>query len=1329
MKKETGWVTTAAITAAAVLGFSHFSSPPPPSSTSGQTQTRQTVAKARPSKESSQPKLRYACEEIEKRLERFIPAKGGPVPGSCVDSGAVPNLPSTENQNPDLHFLIATLPDPVHTHFSLLFDRSVEAIQQAAQDQGYDYDSSWLPWIAETHEYSRLQDQLLSDDLNEWQEQQPGIMVFRKSLSGREVPYHQGLIVFVVGEFPTGGINEEQFQNAIKWITALRPQGTQHSLRLLSPFFSGSFPSLLKLLSNPTVTAFIQENTKSIAVPAGLKADEMRPVEIISGSATSAESIKAFVQQLSPGIRFRSLLENDDVATDRYCQYLDAQGYDPAKLAIVSEDETAYGTINTQSTSTDLNKANPDTANVLLPHCNYIDNKRTPHGPLYFYYPRDIASLRSAYEQQSIFSSGKQSDQANAPRTALQEDLSEPGKSEQDTVQTYGGNQTPLSQESTLYEMTNLLKAHQVEFIILRSSNPLDQIFLVRFLRRAYPNGRIVISGSDLLFRRSPESANFRGIMVLSTFPLFSWQQDWTYWPNPYSSHSHRAFTMEGAQGLYLAGRFLVDGEDQTVYDNAPLAINHSNIIIQDYGPPSWLLCPCDCPAKMFCEPGTRPPTWLSVVGNGQFWPVAALDENTLYRQLKTGRRIRPENIDPIPGVSPRAITGAQCQAVFLTLPLPMRICLLLSFLWAGWHFYCCYRGSQTASPRCLAYFSPMPLRRQRILIFIGSLVLALWVVILTTFTGIFSPGGAPFFHPGRLALFYILLFLLSLAALIASHRVCRSPSQVTKEEERLDGIETLRKDLKEARQRAAARKHDLNRLKQRDTDLEKAEQIRLEFHHSRDKVKKLKREIKELRWNAWKRRAFKSLKMARPSIAWFICLVLALLGVFYRFITLRLSPGARVFSYWRSVNLLTGVSPLMPFLLLTAGMYGWFWFTLRGFALFNHDRPQLPRLCALLPALPMFSREKAGRPIEKAATPLSCPYLMHLVIMLFFLIAGFVAFAAAEDFAVRGLGNIDYGRIFFVWLNICVAVTLADAWQMLTTWSRLRQLLVYLDRLPLRRTLDALKGFSWGTVWKMGGNVLEQRYRLLSRQIESLRHLQNSLKELPAAAPGLDFSAQVEDCQQAILPFTEWFSHHHNDPELCDTTEFAKIQEKLARLAGLTMNTILLPAWHGEKQSLILDYSRPAAEDVESSGTHPAASLPEHVRAAEEFFLLPYLGFIQNILGRIRTMVFGMVCLFLGATLSVASYPFDPRPVLSAIFLIVFVVVGAAVFFVYAEMHRDSTLSHITNTNPGELGVDFWMKLVAFGAGPLLALLTALFPEIANFIGSWLQPSVEAIK
>ena len=105
------------------------------------------------------------------------------------------------------------------------------------------------------------------------------------------------------------------------------------------------------------------------------------------------------------------------------------------------------------------------------------------------------------------------------------------------------------------------------------------------------------------------------------------------------------------------------------------------------------------------------------------------------------------------------------------------------------------------------------------------------------------------------------------------------------------------------------------------------------------------------------------------------------------------------------------------------------------------------------------------------------------------------------------------------------------------------------------------------------------------------------------------------------------------------------------------------------------------------------------------------------------------MLFLFVATTLSVACYPFDPRPALSGMFLGVFVVIAAIVSFVYAEMHRDATLSHITNTNPGELGIDFWVKVITFGVWPVLGLLTALFPQITTFVTSWLQPGVQAIK
>ena len=69
------------------------------------------------------------------------------------------------------------------------------------------------------------------------------------------------------------------------------------------------------------------------------------------------------------------------------------------------------------------------------------------------------------------------------------------------------------------------------------------------------------------------------------------------------------------------------------------------------------------------------------------------------------------------------------------------------------------------------------------------------------------------------------------------------------------------------------------------------------------------------------------------------------------------------------------------------------------------------------------------------------------------------------------------------------------------------------------------------------------------------------------------------------------------------------------------------------------------------------------------------------------------------------------------------------AVITVYAGMNRDATLSHITNTPPGELGGQFWLQLISFGIGPLVGLLTTLFPSIPEFATSWLQPSVQALK
>jgi hypothetical protein len=444
--------------------------------------------------------------------------------------------------------------------------------------------------------------------------------------------------------------------------------------------------------------------------------------------------------------------------------------------------------------------------------------------------------------------------------------------------------------------------------------------------------------------------------------------------------------------------------------------------------------------------------------------------------------------------------------------------------------------------------------------------------------------------------------------------------------------------------------------------------------------------------------------------------------------------------AYWRSAHLLSGVSPLLPQLLLIAGMYLWFWFCLRGLALFGEDRPQLPKLDSLpldpetsKPLMPMFSQEDAAQPLEAESIPLGTNYVR--LILPVTLCGTIIVFRLIlEDHAVQTIGERLFGIMMFFWLSLCIAIILADTVQLWITWRKLRPLLVYLDRLPLRRTLGSLRRLCWGSVWEVSGNTLEERYRVISRQLESLRHLQNFINEgLPHNAPTFDkLTAKIKGCLDKALLFARWYVKSGNPCN--DTKPMELFQEELAATAGLVMTVVLLPAWHRETGSLIsnvtdADGKADAKEEGGAGSPLLPQSVPACVRAAEEFFVLPYLGFIQNILGRIRTMIMGSLFLFVAATFAVSSYPFDPLPVLGGVFLAVFLITGGTIIIVYAGMNRDATLSHITNTLPGELGGQFWLQLITFGIGPLVGLLTTLFPSITDFVTSWLQPSVQALK
>jgi len=1283
MKQELAWGTAAAMAIVAAVGISTQSGKAPASA--GGRSGEQVVA-ASGSARSSNRSVREQgvepqCSDLVSLLGHFFLNQKITGPANCYTAPVTPSPLGSEFQT---NFVIATVPDPLHTHLSLLFDRFAEAIQQGAMDEGYEYDSSWLPWDTDEPSLALLKDQDDADERKSKRENQPGILVFRGTKPDAS-PYSRALIVFIVGEESTRGIHRAQFQNAVAWIQALQQPGDKRaSVAILGPAFSGSFPSLTDLLAKTS-------GMDKLNGGAGFS--------IYSGSASGRAAGEAFAK--ASGVEFRSFVRDDSTALDLVCRYFGGSPATPLeRVAILSEDETAYGSIVARKSfalpgaekQASTKKADQDRAAPVI-----SVRSEVCQGATNIYYPRDISTLRAAYQTQSMFSSAQAQLNQDAQRKSLPTDLADTGKQMHDTVRTYAGNQTPLSQEAELLGIVDVLRAHRAQYVILRSSNTLDPLFLANFLRRDYPEARVVIMNSDLLFQRGQDAMALSGVMTLSTYPLFSWAREWTALP-PYDVHSHRVFPENNTEGAYIASRMLLqalrrpadgpaplnckladkdlpsdqqeifappvqcqvseEGAQNVSAGNGDTGSHHASYApLPDYAPPFWTGAGA-CGASPATE--CRPAVWLSVITRNGTWPLAALNDDSLSNAV-------PKVTLPLAKLD----AGRRWPGT----PRSTKLWLVALCGFAVFHFLCCWYASYTAKPAFRAHFATAG-PRHTVLVLIGSYLIALMTLLMGWGCGIFSTvDGPPFARPAVWAA-VVFVWLASGSAVVANIVATR----------------------------------------------------------------RLSRQAGSGPGGAFPM-AVPIIVFAALTGAFFLCWVWPINGV--------LLLANRAFVYWRSMNLTSGVSPIVPFLSLSAGLYVWFWYALHGLALFGIDSPRLPGRANLLVKLPssnaqdrlqylplsMFSQEDAAAPVERVAKPLAWDYVIAMIIL--FAVTEILLFGFTHGVPIRSLGATratPYTSIFCIGLGLYCSLILCEAWQVWRTWSGARQLLVFLDRLALRRTLSALRGFSWGSVWKMSGNVLDVRYKLLSRQLECLTHLHNSLRLFqPTTAEEKEAFAGIPACQTSVnqgraagMKFAKWYSKYYRDPRASDLSDFKDFQEQIAETTGVVLSELLLPASRLEERSLIqLDPDDKRKEEHND----PPPSKIELIRNAEELVCLTYLGYAQNLLGRVRTIVLGGVCLFIALTVAVSSYPFDPRTLLSGILLFLFVILGGTVIFVYADMHRDATLSHVTQTTPGELGTEFWFKVVGYGAAPLLGLMTQVFPEWTGILFSWLQPGLSSLK
>jgi hypothetical protein len=314
MKQNAGLI--AALTV--FLAFFGMSNLPKSTPSSGGTETKTKTNAPKNRNKNGQPENYAACEEIRHRLQPLVnqpTLDDWHLPDSCYSVKKAPTSSKPMSVSPGLHFVIATAPNPISTHLPLLFDRAIEIIHQAAQDDNYSYDSSWFPWDEAAKEYPLLGDQQTSDEAQKIQQTQPGVVVFRRALKPGEYdsPYLGGLVVFVVAEQPTGGIDRDQFENALTWIERLGALTPQRGLKILGPVFSGSLPSLARALGSKSLASFAQQ----------------KHIYISSGSVSSELSFGWFQKFLeSSGLgTFETAIEGDTLMAARFCKYLQLQHY------------------------------------------------------------------------------------------------------------------------------------------------------------------------------------------------------------------------------------------------------------------------------------------------------------------------------------------------------------------------------------------------------------------------------------------------------------------------------------------------------------------------------------------------------------------------------------------------------------------------------------------------------------------------------------------------------------------------------------------------------------------------------------------------------------------------------------------------------------------------------------------------------------------------------------------------------------------------------------------------------------------------------------------
>jgi hypothetical protein len=1266
------------------------------------------------------------------------------------DSGARWGIPKklAGGKNPQIRVIIAAVPDPVHTHLALEFDRSVDALVQAAGDNGYVPSYYWLPW--KIHGGALNAETLASmvgSEKNSVKERQPGLIVFkydpRKSdeVDYPWTSYSRAIYVFLVSYTPILGMDGAQLNRAFQYEADLAKVAPgiafsmkpANDLAIIGPNSSGAAASLREGIESASCHL-------GTIFPSGIST-----VSIAGATSTSlADALFSYVLKPTKAcgssaaeVRYISFQENTHFETEQLKLLLKTSDYFENRLAILVEDGTVFGDVNSRS---DINS--PDCANK--PEGSCPDGATDPsRNPVVIRFPRGISLLRNAHVDST---SQQSSESKSTPSPFLPFSLRDPGAD--DSIPQFSPEHTPLSQEAQLMAIGRQLQRNRAQFIVVIASDVLDQLFLSQFLHRACPDARLVFFGSDLLFERETQNAPFIGTLTFTAYPLTSL----TSALGP--TGPVRAFADFGTESYFNAASY-------TFWDGklAPRLANYKNPFQPDSPQHASL--------------------WATAIGADGYYPLAIVNDcaSDSMRILPTiltypaSEGCTPPNPEPESLRAPSVSLFEKIRLLFVFSDdyyknRPYRypalswyvLCVVISLLCVVHSFAVSFPNYWSPYTRDLAIPQGDQRHRRAMYIHIGTIML--FCMAFVTAYPLFPTFRV--LHPNWESAAYSLVAIGVAAAALAL---------------------TIKKTWPYLKWRGAGK--EIN-----------------EVHSWQEKLRITL--DKNLPWffnlMAW-------IALALIPLLWIkICQTEAVngrqsyVGLFFSYRCLHVESGVSplapvlliligwyIWAVCQTLRLRFSRKnrPCLP-----GNVKGTSPFPLHvsDGELASADGPLDSCLFSNISSL-LITRDWFKRLIQRPALWLA-PWLFLFYLLVFCLVVFVIRVQSLDRFLWNPNGFPTLYEFLVAGLFYPLIMIAMAGWlRVVLIWGSLKRgLLQPLEQKPIRYAFTRLKGTGWMAMMRQGG--LSEQWLDMARSTESIRQMSHD-PDLLASFPvgkarereeidlvSKKLNTEIEQLLAEIMQEKEDAEVKHlldklgkkgldaNGSQLLPRMNRKQVLEAMESIGGspqaglnhmhaietqygkfcdALLGGVLVPYWEETRTGLVESEgieelpikAHRMPKDEEASRLHNPLQLhtssvaeePVHIRVAEEFLAIRYVSLIRAVLVNMRYLIVFVSVVFVLMIVAWNSYPFQPRRWVDEAFTGLLLLLGTGIIWVFAQMHRDPILSRITDTNANELGLDFYLRVLTFGAAPVLTWLAYQFPEIGGSLFRLIQPSLQVMK